>query len=172
MHSLADIARALNRPTIYLSGLQSRFELPVTHGAGYSDAYLALLRRLVDLRRLGVAEERLLELWDTEKKLLQLLHADSTGSATWFLDSCGMTTHPTRRLLLSQHDVGFVIEGSSLQMGLNFAETPPELFGGQAMGEDALRVLAEYRKKVAVVHDVVRHELPHLRGAASWAARL
>lgn len=172
MHSLSDLARALNRPTVYISGLQSRFELPIAHGAGYSDAYLALLCRLVDLRRLGVAEERLLELWGTEKKLLQLLHADFTGSATWFLDYCGMIPHPARRLLLSQHDVGFVIEGSSLQMGLNFAETPPELFGGQAMGEDALRILAEYRKKAAAVLDLVRLELPHLRRAACWAARL
>lgn len=61
---------------------------------------------------------------------------------------------------------------SSLQMGLNFAETPPELFGGQAMGEDALRILAEYRKKAAAVLDLVRLELPHLRRAACWAARL
>ena len=29
MHTLAEIARALNRPVIYLSGLQKRFALPV-----------------------------------------------------------------------------------------------------------------------------------------------
>lgn len=39
MHTLSEIAKALNRPVVYLSGLQSRFELPVLEGAGYSDAY-------------------------------------------------------------------------------------------------------------------------------------
>jgi hypothetical protein len=37
---------------------------------------------------------------------LILLHADSTGSPTWFLDSCGATTSPKHRLLLTHHDVG------------------------------------------------------------------
>lgn len=89
MHTLAEIAKALNRPVVYLSGLQARFEVPVLEGAGYSGAYLAFLRVIVHLRTLGIAEDKLRELWDIEKKLLQLLHADTTGSPTWFLDSCG-----------------------------------------------------------------------------------
>jgi hypothetical protein len=44
---LADIAKALNRPAVVISGLQSRFELPAPDGAGYSDAYLAFLRTVV-----------------------------------------------------------------------------------------------------------------------------
>ncbi len=40
MHTFADLAKALNRSTVYLSGLQSRFELPTLDGAGYSEAYL------------------------------------------------------------------------------------------------------------------------------------
>lgn len=40
------------------------------------------------------------------KKLLVMLHADSTGSPTWFLDSCGAATSPKRRLLLTNYELG------------------------------------------------------------------
>ena len=59
---------------------------------------------------------------------LQLLHVDSTGSRTWFLDSCGVTTHPERRLLLTNHDLGVPLTGGEVQTGLNFADSCPELF--------------------------------------------
>lgn len=169
MRTLAEIAKALNRPVVYLSGLQSRLELPVLEGTGYSAAYQALLRVVVNLRILGISEDRLRELWDLEKKLLVLLHADSTGSPTWFLDSCGVTTHAKRRLLLTNHDVGVVIHGTGLQLGLNFADTTPELFAGAEMGEDALRVLNEYRRLHARVIADAKMELPHVRAAAAWA---
>jgi hypothetical protein len=172
MHSIADTAKSLNRPVVYVSGLQSRFELPVMSGAAYSDAYLAFLRVLLHLRTLGISEDRLRELWDIEKKLLQLLHVDSTGSATWFLDSCGVTTHAKRRLLLTNHDMGAEIHGTGLQMGLNFADTTPELFAGKEMGEDVLRVLQEYRKLYARIGEDIKAELPHVREAVAWAKRV
>src|SRR3974390_377510 len=102
MRTLAEIAKALNRPAVVISGLQARFELPGSDGTGYSDAYLAFLRTVVYLRTLGIAEDRLLRLWHLEKKLLQLLHVDSAGSKTWFLDSCGATTRRDRRLVLTK----------------------------------------------------------------------
>ena len=37
MHTLGDMAKALNRAPVYLAGLQKRFELPVFEGAAYSD---------------------------------------------------------------------------------------------------------------------------------------
>ena len=40
MHTLADMAGKVNRSTVYLSGLQKRFELPAFEGATYPDAYL------------------------------------------------------------------------------------------------------------------------------------
>ena len=172
MHTFAEIAKALNRPAMSLAGLQARFELPVIAGAGYSEAYLAFLRVVLHLRTLGISEDRLRELWDIEKKLLMLLHLNSTGSVTWFLDSCGATTHAKRRLLLTNHDLGAEIQGTGLQMGLNFADTTPELFAGKEMGEDVLRVLREYRKLYARIGEDIKAELPHVREAVAWAKRV
>ena len=172
MHTFADLAKALNRSTVYLSGLQSRFELPVIDGAGYTDAYLAFLQTVVHLRTLSVTEETLRDLWHIEKKLLVLLHADSTGSPTWFLDSCGATTSPKRRLLLTNYELGADVHGKGVQLGLNFADTAPELFDGQEMGEDALRVLNDYRKLHARISADVKTELPHLRAAVTWSKRV
>jgi hypothetical protein len=172
MRTLADIATALNRPAVVISGLQSRFELPPPDGAGYSDAYLAFLRTVVYLRTLCIAEERLLRLWHFEKKLLQLLHVDSTGSKTWFLDSCGSITRRDRRLLLTNYDIGIGVPAHAIQLGLNFAEKLPELFAGKEMGEDALRVLNDIIPLQADILGDVSAELPHLRQTAKWAARL
>jgi hypothetical protein len=172
MHTFADLTKALNRSTVYVSGLQSRFELPVLEGAAYSDAYLAFLQTIVHLRAFSISEEALRDLWLVEKKLLQLLHADSTGSLTWFLDSCGATTQPKHRLLLSNFELGANVLGKGVQLGLNFAETEIELFAGQEMGEDALRVLAQYRKMHHRIVDDVKAELPHLQAAIARARRL
>ena len=79
MNTLGDMAKALNRSPVYLHGLQARFELPVCEGAGYSSAYLEFLQTVVFLRVLNVSESSLRDLWHLEKKLLQLLHVDSTG---------------------------------------------------------------------------------------------
>ena len=172
MRSLADTAAALNRSTVYLSGLQKRFELPTLEGAAYSNAYLEFLRALVTLRTLCISEESLRDLWHLEKKLLQLLHVDSTGSPTWFFDSCGATAHPERRLLLTNHDLGIPLTGSAVQTGLNFADSLPELFAGKEMGEDALRVLRECLKLRARILAETATELPHLRAAVKWATPL
>ena len=172
MHTFADLAKALNRSTVYLSGLQSRFELPTFDGAGYSEAYLAFLQTVVHLRTLSITEETLRDLWHIEKKLLVLLHADSTGSPTWFLDSCGATTSPKRRLLLTNYELGAEVHGKGVQLGLNFADTAPELFAGQEMGEDALRVLNEYRKLHARISAEVKAEVPHVRAAVAWSKRV
>lgn len=170
--TLGEMAASLNRSTLYVSGLQKRFELPVLSGAAYSPAYLACLRGLTALRIFDVPEETLRELWQLEKKLLQLLHVDTTGSPTWFLDSCGQTTEMKRRLLLTNHDLGVEIHTRMLQPGLNFAVGAPELFAGWEMGEDALRVLGEYIKLHARISSEVQAERPKLREALEWAKRL
>lgn len=172
LDTLGDMAKALNRSTVCLHGLQLRFELPVCEGAGYSEAYLAFLRTVVHLRALNVSEESLRDLWHLEKKLLQLLHVDSTGSPTWFLDACGQTSHPRRRLLLTNYDLGVEVPAGRLQLGLNFSKDLPELFAGKEMGEDALRVLGEYLRLYSRIRADVAAEAPLLRLAVAWAKRL
>ena len=164
-HSLIDIGRELKRPVIYLRGLQTRFDLPEFEGAGYSDAYLEFLTKLVHLRALSIPEEALRNLWHIEKKLLLLLHADTTDSPTWFLDACGATNHPEQRLLLSNYDIGVEIPSKSLQLGLNFSNKLPELFTGRQMGEDGLRVLHDYLQLHTRIRSDIRAELPLLRAA-------
>ena len=172
MNTLGDMAKALNRSPVYLHGLQARFELPVFEGAGYSSAYLEFLRTVVFLRVLNVSESSLRDLWHLEKKLLQLLHVDSTGSKTWFLDSCGQAGHSERRLLLTNHDLGVSLRSQTLQLGLNFADSLPELFAGREMGEDALRVLGEYLKDFTRIQTEMNAEVRIARAAARWAGQL
>lgn len=94
MHTLGDMAKALDRPVVCLTSLRKRFELPVFAGAGYSDAYLALLQTALALDMFAIGIDRQVRRWRLGKKLLELLHVDSAGSKTWFLDSCGATTRP------------------------------------------------------------------------------
>lgn len=101
-----------------------------------------------------------------------LLHADSAGSPTWFLDSCGATTSPKRRLLLTNYELGADVQGKVVQLGLNFGDTTTELFVGREMGEDALRVLNEYRKYYARISADVKAEMPLVRASVIWAKRL
>lgn len=172
MHTLGEMAKTLNRSAVYLHGVQARFELPAMEGAGYTEAYLAFLRTVVFLRMLNVSEESLRDLWHLEKKLLQLLHVDSTGSPTWFLDACGRRTHPRRRLLLTNHDMGVALPSRTLQLGLNFAADLPELFAAKEMGEDALRVLGDYLKHQTRIQADVSVEVPLVRAATRWSRRL
>ena len=62
MHTLGDMAKALNRSAVYLHGVQARFELPAMVGSGYPEAYLSFLRTVVFLRMLNVSEESLRDL--------------------------------------------------------------------------------------------------------------
>jgi hypothetical protein len=54
---------------------------------------------------------------------LVLLHADNTGSPTWFLDSCGANTSPKRRLLLTNYELGAETHSKGVQLGINFADS-------------------------------------------------
>jgi len=171
MHTFAELTSALNRPAVYLRGLQARFELPEFDGPRYSEAYFALLQKLVHLRALSISEATLRDLWHIEKKLLQILHADSTGSSTWFLDACGASSNPERRLLLTSFDIGVEVPAGTLQLGLNFADQLPELFTGKEMGEDALRVLNDYLKLYTRIRSDIAAEMPLLHAATQWAKR-
>lgn len=170
--TLGELAKALNRSPLYVGGLQKRFELPVLTGAAYTEAYRAFLQSVIDLRTLGIAEDALVRLWKIERALLRLLHVDSTGSPTWFLDDCGATKQRKRRLLLSNYAFSVDIPAKAVQLGLDFAEQRKELFAGKEMGEDAFRLLNIYLDLYARIRASVRDELPHVRSATRWAARL
>jgi hypothetical protein len=143
MHTFGDIAKALNRSPLYLTGLQKRFELPLFEGAAYPPTYVAFLRGVINLRMFDIAEETLRDLWHLEKKLLQLLHVDSAGSRTWFLNSCGATTHPARRLLLTNHDLGVPTANTCSATLRKFCTPCPAGMAGflLANGDNTLKLL-------------------------------
>jgi len=165
------MARTLNRSTGYLRRLQKRFELPVLKAAGYSHAYLQFLRTVIGLRTLHVEEETLLQIWHIEKKLLQLLHADATGSPSWFIDSCGSTGRRTHRLLLSNFDMGVYLPSGIVQLSLPFPDTLTELFTAKEMGEDVLLLLGDYLNVYGRIRNSVKAETPLLYFALNLATR-
>ena len=170
--TLGDMAKALNRPAVYLTSLQKRFELPVLEGAAYSPAYFALLRKIVHLSLLGISEKDLVELWKTEKHLLQLLHFDATGSASWYLDECAHARHPERRLLLTHHDLGPEFLEKTLQPRLDFAPAPRGLFSHKEVGDDVRRVLDRYFSLYAEIQSQAVAESAQLRNALRWFPRI
>ena len=161
--SIAEMAKALNRPVVYLVGLQKRFELPVCES--YSAAYVEFLRKIVHLRIMGVSEDRLVDLWKTEKHLLDLLHFKGDGTPTWFLDECTHAGHRERRLLLTHHDMGEGFNSKTVQPGLDFNPSSGGLFTQREIGDDALRVLGQYRKLANEVLAIVEAESDQLRAA-------
>ncbi len=68
--------------------------------------------------------------------------------------------------------VRLAVPAKAVQLGLDFALKPPELFAGEEMGEDALRVLKDIIDLQASIRTDVAAEFPHLRDAAKWASRL
>jgi len=55
-----------------------------------------------------------------------------------------------------------------LQAGLDFQVRPPELFEGKEMGEDALRLLREYRKLLKEIMETVARERNVLKDSLRW----
>jgi len=170
--TLGDMARALNRPAIALTNLQKRFELPVFAGSAYSPAYFAFLRKISHLERLGIPEKDLVEIWKTEKHLLQLLHFDSTGSPTWYLDECTRAHHPERRLLLTNHDLGPEFSRKTLQPQLDFAPRSRGLFSHKEVGDDVQRVLDRYFSLFSALQAQAAAEAEQLRHALRWFPRI
>lgn len=172
MYSLSDMAKALDRSTVYVKQLQARFDLPQSAGKEYSKAYLDLLRKIVALRILNVSEEALRKLWSLEKKILVLLHVDTDQSPTWFLDECGKRSHPRRRLLLTNYDTGTDIFLRHLQLGLPLRARERELFAAREMGEDVWLVLNNYLNAYERIRLGAVAQIKGVRAAASWANRL
>lgn len=100
---------------------------------------------------------------------MNLLHADSLGSATWMIDGHSQSGHDSRRLLLSRYDLGTELRSSAIQPGLNFSNLEAELFGGREMGEDALRLLGSYLELIAPIQRRLQEQSPILIAAGRSA---
>lgn len=175
--SMSELCRSLGRDPIYLGNLQRRLALHVPgKDDGYSVGYLAFLKKIVALRALHVPYEQIAELFETEKKCLRLLHADTlTPSPTWYLDACGNGSGReclADRLLLTGFRLGFPVDAEGVQHMLDFGERGPELFKGAEMGEDVRKVLAKYLDLVAAIRKRVERETPILESALYWADRV
>lgn len=171
MQTLAAIARSLNTKAADLAGILARFAIAIPR-ADVPESCAAFLRTFTHLRVLGISEESILRLWDTEKKLVEHLHLADSASPTWQIDACGKATHPERRLFLTNIDIGFPLTAQSVQPGLNFDAATPELFEGAAMGEDARKLIAAYLTRRDAIFEKLTTALPHLREALRWGATL
>ena len=170
MKSMQLMAEGLGRPVVWVAGVQKRFGLPVLES--YPEGYESFLRKILHLRVLGVSEETLREFWAVERKLIEVLHLDPQSSPTWMVDACAFESDPNRRLLLSNIDLGFPLPATEVQIGLNFAASSPELFAGKEMGEDALRLISDYRTRLASIRSSVASESRILRAALKWGKKL
>lgn len=96
---------------------------------------------------------------------IEVLHLYPQSSSTWMVNACAFSADPGGRLLLSNIDLGFPIPSTDLQIGLNFATSSPELFGGKEMGENALRLISDYRSRLNRMPSSAGLELSALKGA-------
>jgi hypothetical protein len=164
------LSETLGRPALWITRMRKRFGLPVLED--YPECYVAFLRKIRDLRNLGVSEEKLGQLWELERKLIAILHLDLGGGELSLIEGCSVEADPDRRLLLSNADLGVPLMARDVQAGLDFQSRPLELFEGQAMGEDALRLLGEYRDLLQEVREIVGRERVVLKASLQWERSL
>lgn len=176
-YSFTELCAALGKSRIYIRNLQRSLELPVVRNRErYASVYLRLLEKAVSLRAFSVSTDRIQELFETEKKILRLLHIDSLSqSQTWYLEGCNSASQSENCLLLTGFDLGFPLSADGaghVQHHLDFSERDPELFTGAEMGEDVRIVLEKYAGLVVDVRTRVEQERPVLRDALAWAGEV
>lgn len=132
---------------------------------------LLAVQQIVYLRIAGVGMVTIVKLWETECKLIALLHGDSHGSETWMIDGWAEEGNENQRLFLSQYAIGADLDSYSVQSGLNFSQVPQELFAGNEMGEDALRVLRQYKELYGRLSKLLGRVQPLLMETALWATK-
>ena len=161
-----EIIERLGRPVIWISRMRKRFGLPILED--YPECYVAFLRKIRDLRNLGVSEEKLGDLWDLERKLIAILHLDLGGGALSLIEGCTVEADPEHRLLLSNADLGVPLMARDVQAGLDFQSRPQELFEGCEMGDDALRILRGYSDLIQEIRATVARERKVLKEGLKW----
>ncbi len=168
--SFDELCKAVGKPPSYVRQLHGTFRLPPMQDHQYSPAYACFIGKLVTLRTFSVPVDEIEDLLARERRLLELLHADTLStSPTWFLDQCGQSGKSSRRLLLTGYDVGFPLSSRTVQAGFDFGRKQRELFSGHEMGEDTRRVIDAYLKARKHVLDRVRDQRLVLRNALDWA---
>lgn len=116
--------------------LQKSFGLPVL--SEYSNGYRTLIIKLIRLQTASVPKKDIQTQLKRERKLLELLKADSHSPVTtWFEDICSDNWGPGH-LLISGYNLG---HSSGVQTGLDFAARENELFNSEEMGDDILHAL-------------------------------
>ena len=174
MNTFAEICQSLGKPSAYIRSIQAKLGLHVPKDeSGYSEAYVLFLQNIVALRTFSVPMDEIVDLFNTEKKLLRLLKVDTLSrSPTWYLDQCGKSTRPDSRLLLTNYDLGGAITSTGVQSHLDFSQHTPELFAGVEMGEDARKILKTYQAKRTGILVKVRSEEPVLKQALQWSKQI
>lgn len=171
MHTLENMAVVLNRSPACLRDLQRMFKLPVFTGPGYAKPYLAFLETVIALQTLNIPVKTIVTLWRIELKIMRLLHADASGSSTWFLDACAASRNRHRRLLLSHFDVGSALPSGAIQLELALGEDKEKLLANPRMGKAALAALQAYLEVYAAIRISVKAEIPRLFAALSASKR-
>ena len=166
----SELSERLGRPALWISRMRKHFGLPVLED--YPECYEAFLRKVRDLRNLGVSEEKFGQLWDLERKLIDILHLDLGDGNLSHIQGCSVEADPERRLLLSNADLGVPLMARDLQTGLDFQALPKELFEGKEMGDDALRILGEYRELLQEIGKTVSREGKVVKSSLHWAKTL
>ena len=164
---LKELAEKCGKSVPFIMTTQKKYALPA--GKEYSDGYAALLSKLIYLQLASIPQKEIKTLLTRERKLLELLKADSlTHSPTWFEDLCVDKFGP-KRLLLSGYDLG---HRTGVQTGLDFAERDSELFGNHEMGDDALRALKLCMESQETILARLRKEIPVLSNALKWSRKV
>ena len=166
----SELSERLGRPALWISRMRKHFGLPVLED--YPECYEAFLRKVRDLRNLGVSEEKFGQLWDLERKLIDILHLDLGDGNLSHIQGSTVEADPERRLLLSNADLGVPLMARDLQTGLDFQALPKVLFEGKEMGDDALRILREYSDLLDETLKTVSRESKVLKDSLRWAKAL
>jgi hypothetical protein len=163
----SDLCNSLGRTPLWVSGIQKRLSLP--HLSDYPSSYGAFLGKIRDLENLSISRERIERLWELERSLIRLLHLIPGEDFLQIIAGCSAEADPDRRLLLSNADLGVPLLARDLQPGLDFTPSSPrELFGGREMGEDAVRLLGEYRTLLGEIRETVSSERLVLKATLRW----
>ena len=164
--TLSELSDRLGRPALWISRMRKQFGLPVLEQ--YPECYETFLRKIRDLRNLGVSDEKLVNLWNLERRLIDILHLDLGDGNLSHIQGCSVEADPERRLLLTNAELGVPLMARDLQTGLDFQALPKELFEGREMGDDALRILREYSDLIQEIRATVARERKVLKEGLKW----